>query len=112
MKSLQVFTVYRASNEGVQRQVFSLVGQKLSKDYAYNLMLWAKECCEKWLSERRCEKDVMRKPLWESHCDKDIVRRCGKERLWESRCERDIIMGKTKQIDLTVAIINIMEPVF
>ena len=85
-------------------------------------MLWAKECCEKWLSERRCEKDVvrekrcdkdvMRKPLWESHCDKDIVKRCEKETLWESRRERYIIMGKTKQIDLTLAIINIMEPAF
>ena len=107
---------------GVQRQGFSLVGQKLSKDYAYNLMLWPKECCEKSLSERRFEKDVvrekrfekdvMRKLLWESHCDKDIVRRGEKETLWECRCEIDIIMGKTKQIDLTVAIINIMEPAF
>ena len=60
-------------------------------------MLWAKECCEKWLSERcekdvvrdkPCEKDVIRKLLWESNCDKDIVRRCEKETLLESRCER------------------------
>ena len=51
--------------------------------------------------------------LWEMVVRvKDIVRRCEKETLWESRCERDIIMGKAKQIDLPVAIINIMEPAF
>ena len=58
----------------------------------------------------------MRKTLWERRCEKaivmDIVRRCEKETLWESRCERDIIMGKTKRMDLTVAIIYIVEPAF
>ena len=64
---------------GVQRQGFSLVGQKLLKDYAYNLMWWAKECCEK-----SCQNDVVRKTLWE----RNVVRMT----LWESRCEKAIVI--------------------